>query len=218
LSDIALDHSALMDKVYRKQRHIYDLTRAWYLLGRDRMLNGLAPRTGDHILEIGCGTGRNLIATARAHPFAHFYGMDISSQMLTSARAATNRAQLNSNVSYAQGDATVFDPVRAFGRTGFERIFMSYTLSMIPDWQGALRQGLANLAPSGELHIIDFGQQEHLPRFCRALLFKWLSLFHVSPRADLHDVLGALATSHNATLTFTSLYRGYAWHAVLRLN
>ena len=84
--------------------------------------------------------------------------------------------------------------------------------------QGSLRQGLANLAPSGELHIIDFGQQEHLPRFCRALLFKWLSLFHVSPRADLHDVLGALATSHNATLTFTSLYRGYAWHAVLRLN
>ena len=218
MSDIALDHSALMDKVYRQQRHIYDLTRAWYLLGRDRMLRGLEPGTGDHILEIGCGTGRNLIAAARAHPFAHFYGMDISSQMLASARIATNRAHLSGSVSYAQGDATVFDPVRAFGRTGFERIFMSYTLSMIPDWEGALRQGLANLAPSGELHIVDFGQQERLPSFCRALLFKWLSLFHVNPRADLHEALRVLAAGHDATLTFTPLYRGYAWHAVLRLN
>lgn len=218
MSDVVLDHSALMDKVYRQQRHIYDLTRAWYLLGRDRMLKGLAPRIGDHILEIGCGTGRNLIAAVRAHPFAHFYGMDISSQMLASARTATNRAQLNSNVSYAQGDATIFDPVRAFGRTGFERIFMSYTLSMIPDWQGALRQGLTNLAPAGELHIVDFGQQERLPRFCRMLLFKWLSIFHVTPRTDLREVLVTLAESHNAKLSFTPLYRGYAWYAVLRRN
>ncbi len=218
MSDIALDHSDLMDKVYRQQRHIYDLTRAWYLLGRDRMLKGLSPRTGDHILEIGCGTGRNLIAAIRTHPFAHFYGMDISSQMLASARAATNRAQLSGRISYAQGDATVFDPVRAFGRTAFERIFMSYTLSMIPDWQGALRQSLANLGPAGELHIVDFGQQERLPRFCRAILFKWLALFHVSPRADMREVLEVFASSRSATLTFTSLYRGYAWHAVLRLN
>lgn len=217
MSDVALDHSALMDKVYRQQRHIYDLTRAWYLLGRDRMLKGLCPRTGDHILEIGCGTGRNLIAAIRTHPFAHFYGMDISSQMLASARAATNRAQLSGSVSYAQGDATIFDPVQAFGRTGFERIFMSYTLSMIPDWQGALRQSLANLAPAGELHIVDFGQQERLPRFCRAILFKWLSLFHVSPRADMREVLEVFASTHNAMISFTPLYRGYAWHAVLRL-
>ena len=42
-----------MDRMYRHQRHIYDLTRKWYLLGRDQMLASLAPRPGDRILEVG---------------------------------------------------------------------------------------------------------------------------------------------------------------------
>ncbi|RUV53463.1 SAM-dependent methyltransferase, partial [Mesorhizobium sp. M5C.F.Ca.IN.020.14.1.1] len=31
-------HAELMDGVYRWQRHIYDLTRKYYLLGRDRLI------------------------------------------------------------------------------------------------------------------------------------------------------------------------------------
>lgn len=218
MSDLTLDHSALMDRVYRQQRHIYDITRAWYLLGRDRMLAGLAPRPGDRVLEVGCGTGRNLVAAARLFPLGRFYGMDISSVMLASARSAANKARLVQQLDFAQGDATDFDPVRAFGQSGFDRIFMSYTLSMIPDWRGALRQALANLAPGGELHIVDFGQQERLPRLFRHLLFKWLDLFHVTPRADMREVLHDLANERNATLAFTPLYRGYAWSAVIRLS
>ena len=40
------DHGALMDRVYRHQRHFYDLTRRWYLLGRDRLIADLAPLHG----------------------------------------------------------------------------------------------------------------------------------------------------------------------------
>ena len=39
------DHAALMDRVYRRQRHIYDATRKFYLLGRDPLIERLAPRT-----------------------------------------------------------------------------------------------------------------------------------------------------------------------------
>ncbi|MDO8289803.1 MAG: class I SAM-dependent methyltransferase [Parvibaculum sp.] len=218
MSDVVLDQSALMDRVYRQQRHFYDVTRAWYLLGRDRMLQSLRPKIGDRILEMGCGTGRNLIAAIRTYPLAQYYGVDISSEMLTTARRASNRAGLGHQLSFAQGDATRFDPQLAFGQTGFECIFMSYTLSMIPDWQGALSHALSHLPARGELHIVDFGQQERLPALFRMLLFKWLDLFHVSPRADLHAVLEALAMKHSATLTFTPLYRGYAWSAVLRMQ
>lgn len=218
MSDVVLDHSALMDKVYRQQRHIYDLTRAWYLLGRDSMLQALRPTIGDHVLEMGCGTGRNLIAAARLYPSAQYYGMDISSEMLTTARRASNRAGLGHQLSFSHGDATRFDPLLPFGQASVERIFMSYTLSMIPDWQGALSQALSHLSTKGELHIVDFGQQERLPAWFRTLLFKWLDLFHVSPRSNLHATLEALAVECNATLTFASLYRGYAWHAILRLN
>ena len=38
--DPALVH-ARMERMYRPQRHIYDLTRRWYLLGRDRLLDAL---------------------------------------------------------------------------------------------------------------------------------------------------------------------------------
>ena len=128
------------------------------------------------------------------------------------------RADLVNELRLAQGDATTFDPQQAFAMPGFDRIFMSYTLSMIPDWQGAIVQAMNNLTPRGELHIVDFGQQERLPGWFRALLFKWLDLFHVSPRADMKSVLEDIAARCNASLEFTPLYRGYAWSAVIRLE
>ncbi|HEX7775373.1 MAG TPA: class I SAM-dependent methyltransferase [Parvibaculum sp.] len=209
-------HSALMDRVYRNQRHIYDLTRAYYLLGRDRLIAGLHAPSRARILEVGCGTGRNLVAAARAFPQAQIFGMDISSEMLASAGSAVYRARLEQRANLAQGDAADFDPARAYGVTNFDRIFMSYTLSMIPDWQAAIEQAMANLAPGGSLHIVDFGQQERLPRWFRALLFKWLAIFHVAPRADLRHVLTRIANAHGAALDIRPLYRGYTWMAVLR--
>ena len=38
MSDGARDHARRMDAVYATQRHIYDLTRKYYLLGRDALL------------------------------------------------------------------------------------------------------------------------------------------------------------------------------------
>jgi S-adenosylmethionine-diacylgycerolhomoserine-N-methlytransferase len=61
----------------------------------------------------------------------------------------------------------------------------------------------------------DFGQQEKLPRWLRAMLFTWLRHFHVSPRASLRAVLEDLADRHDLRLRFRPLYRGYAWEAVL---
>jgi S-adenosylmethionine-diacylgycerolhomoserine-N-methlytransferase len=54
-----------MDAIYRGQRHIYDLTRRYYLLGRDMLIRDLAPPAGGSVLEVGCGKARNLIAVAR---------------------------------------------------------------------------------------------------------------------------------------------------------
>ncbi|TIV74063.1 MAG: SAM-dependent methyltransferase, partial [Mesorhizobium sp.] len=40
-TELPASHAELMDGVYRWQRHIYDLTRKYYLLGRDRLIDGL---------------------------------------------------------------------------------------------------------------------------------------------------------------------------------
>jgi len=212
----ASDHAGHMDAIYRSQRHIYDLTRKYYLLGRDRLIAGLTPPVGGTVIEIGCGTGRNLIAAARRFPQARYFGIDISHAMLETARANVAKAGLSDRITLAQGDATAFDAALLFGVAQFDRVFQSYTLSMIPDWQGALREGAAKLAPGGRLDVVDFGQQERLPGAFRSLLFAWLDKFDVSPRAELAATIDRIAAERGLDARFTPLYRGYAWAA--RLN
>ncbi len=181
-----------MDRIYRRQRHIYDFTRKYYLLGRDRMIRRLAPPPGSRVLEIGCGTARNLVRAARAYPDVEFYGIDISTEMLDTARHIIVRKGLTAHIQVANADATRFDPALLFGVPGFSRIFISYSLSMIPQWTAVLAQADALLLPGGELHVVDFGRQEKLPRPFKIALRAWLRLFHVHPRDELEGELARL--------------------------
>lgn len=209
------DQKVLMDDVYSLHRHFYDFTRRFYLFGRDRLVRNLAPPSGGTVLEVGCGTARNLIVAAKTWPEARFHGFDISEAMLETARKSVAKHGLADRITLAQGDAGSFDTATLFGLEKVDRIFMSYTLSMIPPWQEAIERGAASLAPGGSLHIVDFGQYERLPGFLKRLHFKSLNDFHVFPRRELPAVLRRVAEEQELSLEFTPLYRGYAWSAVL---
>ncbi|MDI7863766.1 class I SAM-dependent methyltransferase [Rhizobiaceae bacterium n13] len=210
-----VSHADRMDRMYRYQRHIYDITRKYYLLGRDRMIAGLHVPQAGSLLEIGCGTGRNLLIARRTYPSARLYGLDISAEMLASARR--NFESAGSTPTFAVADATTFTP-QDLGASGFDRIMISYALSMIPDWERSIDAALSALNPSGSLHVVDFGQQERLPAWSGALLKAWLARFHVTPRAALEAELAAKARAAGMHLTFEKPYRGYAWHAVVARN
>lgn len=204
-------HADLMDGIYRRQRLIYDVTRKYYLFGRDHLIAGLrVPREGT-VLEVACGTGRNLRRIGKTYPGAHLYGLDISSEMLTSARAT-----LGADAQLAQADACTFDGQKTFGRPLFDRIVLSYAISMIPDWTQAIETAARHLAPGGSLHIVDFGDQAELPRLFRRGLRAWLSKFHVSPRDDLSGHLARIAEATGTSATTQPLYRRYAVYAVLQ--
>lgn len=211
------DAAVLMDRMYRRQRYIYDATRKFYLIGRDATIAEIGARVGDGVLEIGCGTGRNLIRIARRYPQAQLFGLDVSEQMLTSARAAIGRACMEPRVRLAQGDAASFDAGRLFGRPRFERVMISYALSMIPPWREALSQAVDALAPGGSLHIVDFGDLAGLPAPFRAGLERWLAAFDVTPRTDLLAELAAMARSRSGLCETRTLMRGYAIRAVIRM-
>ena len=204
------DAAVRMDRQYRWQRHIYDLTRKPYLLGRDRLVAELLPTPGARVLEIGCGTGRNLIRIARTYPRVGCYGIDVSGAMLETARRSVAGAGLADRVTLAQADAATVDPARLFGRAAFERIVISYALSMIPPWRQVLRHAATLLAPQGSLWVVDFGDQAGLPQWFRAMLFRWLDWFHVAPRLDLGRELAMLAEAVDLELRSDDLYRGYA--------
>lgn len=212
----ANDHAAHMDGIYRYQRYIYDATRKYFLLGRDRLIEELQVPAGGTVLEIGCGTGRNLILVARRYPQARLYGFDISEMMLETARASITRAGLSDRITVAQGDATAFDTAVMFGVAGFDRVFISYALSMIPPWTAVLDPAIASVKPGGSLHIVDFGQQDGLPGPFKRGLFAWLDRFTVYPRAELERELLAAAGRAGAQASVRKLFRGYADLAVVR--
>lgn len=206
------EHASLMDGMYRYQRHIYDLTRKYYLLGRDSTIRNLDVPEGGTLLEVGCGTGRNMAFAHRHFPTAKLFGLDISQEMLISARKTfATKATIP---EFRVADATAFTP-REFGVSGFDRILISYALSMIPDWERAVDASIAALNPGGQLHIVDFGQQEGLPRWFRRMLQSWLAKFHVTPRPDLREVLEAQVHENNARLLFDTVGGGYAWRAAI---
>ena len=158
------DAAALMDRMYRRQRHIYDLSRKFYLFGRDEAITRLRPAPGDKVLEIACGTGRNLVKLARTYPQAQLFGLDVSREMLATAAASTARAGLASRIALAQADATALDPQALFGCASFERVMISYALSMIPPWREALAQALDVVAPGGSLADRRFRRLRRLAR------------------------------------------------------
>ena len=107
-----------MDRMYRRQRHIYDLTRKFYLLGRDELIEGLRPPQGAAVLEIACGTGRNLIRAARLYPDARFFGLDVSEEMLATARQNVAAAGFSGRIRLAAADAADFEQLRGRIRLG----------------------------------------------------------------------------------------------------
>jgi S-adenosylmethionine-diacylgycerolhomoserine-N-methlytransferase len=209
------DAARLMDRMYRYQRHFYDATRKFYLLGRDQMIADLKPPAGGRVLEIGCGTGRNLVRAARAWPTVQAYGIDVSAEMLGTARRSIAQAQLHGRIALAQADATLLDPQALFGVATFDRIFISYALSMIPEWREALARAHASLAAGGSLHIVDFGDQAGLPGPFRLALARWLALFSVHPCLTLEAELTAFAAARDMRCRFSARYGRYAFLAAL---
>ena len=189
-------HGVLMDQVYRRQKHIYDFTRKYYLFGRDRLIAEMNATPDARVIELGCGTGRNLARIGKVWPQVSLYGLDISQQMLGLAAE-----KLGTRATLAAGDATGFDPAALFATSAFDHVVLSYALSMIPDWQGAVAHAASLLAPGGRLHIVDFGDFSGLPRPLAALLRGWLRVFHVTPRESIGPVAARIAQEQGLALT-----------------
>lgn len=209
------DARTAMDRMYRWTRHVYDASRKYYLLGRDKLIKELNAQDGDIICEVGCGTARNLIKIAKAYPKARFYGLDASDEMLKTASDSVKKCKLDGCITLKQAYAQNFDPRELFAlERPIDKIVYSYALSIIPPWQEALDHGLELLRKSGEIHIVDFGGMEELPPLFRRFMFWFLSFFHVYHKPEILEHLKSMEAQGKGILKTFSLHGGYAYRAV----
>ena len=193
-------HAVLMDRVYRRQRYIYDFTRKYYLLGRDRLVRDLGAQPGERIVEVGCGTARNLIRIAETYPGTKLFGLDASAEMLRTANEAVSRARLSDRIVLKHALAEELTPHLFGSEQKFDHAIFSYSLSMIPDWRAAIRAAARAVGSDGFIHVVDFGDLRSLWPVASSALRAWVRLFHVAPRDELLTLLEAGARRSGCAL------------------
>lgn len=181
-SDNCSAKTVKLEKYYRFHSAIYDITRWSFLFGREKLVESI-PGEPENILEIGCGTGKNLIHLCRKFPKAHITGVDISESMLSKARChlgnETHRVEL------------VRQPYNRSISTDrrFDLVLFSYSLSMInPGWEHALECAEKDLDERGCIAVVDF-HDSAFPVFKR-----WMGVNHVRMEGDAVDKLESLFT------------------------
>ena len=158
------EQNRAMRRYYRLQSKIYDATRWSFLFGRRSMIRDLpfSAQAPFRALEVGCGTGYNLVRIARHFPAASLTGLDVSADMIGRARCRTApfgaRIRLHGR-PYTSGETGFAEK--------FDLILFSYALTMInPQWADLIEQAGHDLRPGGWIAVTDF-HDSPLPWFKR---------------------------------------------------
>ena len=172
------NHSTSVEKYYRFHSLIYDATRWSFLFGRDNLLDEIPELPSQpRILEIGCGTGKNLDSMQYYFPDAELVGIDLSESMLKIAEQKVGHSdQINLiNAKYGSEDLHL-EP--------FDLIVCSYSLTMFGDGiEDIIEQITNDLTTRGYIAVVDFNTSPY--QWFR----RWMGVNHVNLSGHLFPLL-----------------------------
>lgn len=117
---------------------------------RDRAVGRMELKPGGSVLEVGCGTGRNLAPlVAAVGSSGRVYGVDLSEGMLEEARELCSREGW-SNVTLLRADAADYELPEAV-----DGVIFSLSYAVIPHHREALRHAWGCLRAGGYLVVMD---------------------------------------------------------------
>lgn len=147
------EHIDALNRYYKIHSVIYDYSRWPILFGRNLLIRKLTQtnKQANRILEVGCGTGKNLKRLQKQFPKAVIIGLDSSQDMLNVA-AKKFSIDLNIQLQHAVFERKVFPEEERF-----DIIIFSYCLSMFGDnWSQALDDANHLLNKNGHIAVVDF--------------------------------------------------------------
>ena len=116
---------------------------------RRLLLEAAAIASGERVLDLGCGNGASTREAARMAEPGEVVGIDLSTAMLTNARARSAAAGLT-NVSFVRGDAQVHD----FGPESFDVIISNAGAMFFDDKVAAFSNLRRALRPGGRIVLM----------------------------------------------------------------
>jgi phosphatidylethanolamine/phosphatidyl-N-methylethanolamine N-methyltransferase len=138
-------------KIYDGYSKVYDILFSGIFYPRIKSAIGsMGIEPGDHILDVGVGTGLSL----PVYPvFCNVTGIDLSDQMLGKARNKAKKLGL-SNIELQQMDAMNIE----FPENSFDKVFLSHVVSVVPDPNKTISEVKRVCKPGGKIVIVNHFQ------------------------------------------------------------
>lgn len=167
---------------------LYD-PMVWLLGGnaaREALIERAGLHAGQHVLDVGCGTGTLIMFITRMHPGVEVVGLDPDPKALARARRKAERAGVP--VRLDRG----FSDDMPYPEASFDRVFSSFMFHHLPGEQkrGTLREIRRVLKPGGSLCLLDFARpaSQH-----GNALARWLHSHQMLDDNDERRVLAMMA-------------------------
>ena len=144
--------------------------RVW----KDAMMDWLAPRDGQRLLDVAGGTGDVAFRFLKRAPGASATVLDMTELMLVEGQKRAEAAQMADKLEWIVGDAMALP----FEDNTFDRYTISFGIRNVTRIPDALSEAFRVLRPGGRLMVLEFSQ---LPNDGLQKLYDLYS-FNVIPR------------------------------------